>query len=962
MESSSVIPELGNMSAFTLTGWVNARSNVVGSGGNRIVSWINNGGDGVDLVVESDGRLRLGIDGWPDGSVAYSGSGRVTVDPQAGTNNWKFFAVSYAAGTGQVSWYIGNNNGMLLADGGAIMQKGNVGTNIAKLAIGAFNSATRNAGTYDRMFKGSIDDIRIYNTVLTQSDLETIFSFNKDTTNPDKITNLRVTNTTPTSLTAEWSTPANSGIVSYAFETWDLTNGPQSAISLGLVNSFTTIGPLLPGSTQRVVLKAYDAAGNEYVAEVTTTLPFEEMPDNTLVSLDFNAPNLTFSNAGSAVANFSRSSGQPSSSSNTPAGVGGSFSMDFGTTPGNYYVTSSAPVNELKNLDEFTITGWVNNKSSVTGMGGNRIVSWINNGGEGVDLVYQSNGSLRLGVDQWPDNSPAFSSANKILTNAATPNSNWIFFAVTYRASTGNVDFFFGDNATDAAHDVTRSYPGRGQTGTNIGKMTIGAFNDATRNSGTYDRMFRGLMDNVTVHGSALSQSEIVAIQRRQAEDTTPPNAPTGLVAQEITSSSVTLSWQPPLDQSNIAHYIINGKVGNSPFSGSSSVIPFTYPGLFANTTYTFWIQTKDLAGNLSEPSNVITVTTLGTRTSLIKLPLDESAGVNPQNAGSLSTTFTRSAGFPGSSPLAARGTGSLAFDVNAGNYYVESAAPIEGLKNLNAFTITGWINNQSAVVGMGGNRIVSWINNGGDGVDLVYQSNGRLQLGIDQWPDYSPAISSPNKVTTLNNPTLQSTNWTFFAVTYKSNGQVEYYFGRADALATLDVTLEYPGPGVTGANIGRLALGNFNSATRNPGTYDRMFRGFIDDIQIFGSALTLDEIVNVQLEAFSNAGRVAMPAVSSPVMVAAETSEQATTELYQNYPNPFANETVIELYVPIAAKAARVVVSDLSGRTLKNVEVTERGKTRIVVTRDNMNNGMYFYSLQIDGKKEVTKRMAITN
>ena len=100
--------------------------------------------------------------------------------------------------------------------------------------------------------------------------------------------------------------------------------------------------------------------------------------------------------------------------------------------------------------------------------------------------------------------------------------------------------------------------------------------------------------------------------------------------------------------------------------------------------------------------------------------------------------------------------------------------------------TITGWINNQVQVAGSGGNRIVSWINHGGDGVDLVYQSNGSLRLGVDQWPDYTPAFSSPNKVTTLNNPTLQSTNWIFFAVTYRSNGQVEYYFGKPDALATL--------------------------------------------------------------------------------------------------------------------------------------------------------------------------------
>ena len=256
-------------------------------------------------------------------------------------------------------------------------------------------------------------------------------------------------------------------------------------------------------------------------------------------------------------------------------------------------------------------------------------------------------------------------------------------------------------------------------------------------------------------------------------------------------------------------------------------------------------------------------------------------------------------------------------------------------------------------MAGSGGNRIVSWINHGGDGVDLVYQSNGSLRLGVDQWPDYTPAFSSPNKVTTLNNPTLQSTNWIFFAVTYRSNGQVEYYFGKPDALATLDVTRSYPGPGTTGSNIGKLALGNFNSATRNPSTYDRMFRGFMDDIHIFGSALSLAEIINVQLENIAVTPRN----TSSVARYASETvlPEQAEelTKLFQNYPNPFESETTIDLYVPHAVKVARVVVNDLSGRSLKNIEVTGRGKTSVTIGSRDMNNGMYFYSLLIDGKSK---------
>jgi hypothetical protein len=473
--------------------------------------------------------------------------------------------------------------------------------------------------------------------------------------------------------------------------------------------------------------------------------------------------------------------------------------------------------------------------------------------------------------------------------------------------------------------------------------------------------MFRGLIDNITVHGAILSPEEIVAVQRRSAVDTTPPPAPTLLTAVNVTTSSATLQWQPPQDQSDIAMYVIAGSVGGVPFSASSSVTPFHYPGLDANTTYTFFIQSKDHAGNLSAPSNTITFTTLSAQSPLIKLSLDEDTGVNPVNLGSLNSSFNRSSGIPVSATVIARGAGSFGFDVNAGDYYVESQGAIDGLKNLSAFTITGWINNQVQVAGSGGNRIVSWINNGGDGVDLVYQSNGSLRLGVDQWPDNSPAFSSPNKVTTLNNPTLQSTNWVFFAVTYQSNGKVEYYFGKTDALATLDVTKSYAARGTTGANIGKLALGNFNSATRNPSTYDRMFRGFMDNIQIYGSALTLEEIIHVQLEDIAVTPRN----TSSVARYESETElaepEEGVTKLFQNYPNPFESETTIDLYVPHSAKAAQIVVRDLSGRPLKNIEVTERGKTSVTLGSGDMNNGMYLYFLWVDGKTLDTKRMAIT-
>jgi hypothetical protein len=246
---------------------------------------------------------------------------------------------------------------------------------------------------------------------------------------------------------------------------------------------------------------------------------------------------------------------------------------------------------------------------------------------------------------------------------------------------------------------------------------------------------------------------------------------------------------------------------------------------------------------------------------------------------------------------------------------------------------------------------------NGGDGVDLVYNSNGSLQLGIDQWPDGSPAISSANKVTT--DAAASSGNWVFFAATYKSTGQVQFYFGTNTTEAALDVTRTYPGRGLTGSNTGKFAVGAFNDATRNVRTYDRMFKGLIDNIQVFGKALTESEIRIAQHGTSASSARHKDMSVARETLM--EEASDEPTELFQNFPNPFNEETTINMYIRHDVKAAWISVYDVHGRSFKEIEVKERGKTRVQIQRGDLSPGMYFYSLRIDGSIQATKRMALT-
>ena len=163
-----------------------------------------------------------------------------------------------------------------------------------------------------------------------------------------------------------------------------------------------------------------------------------------------------------------------------------------------------------------------------------------------------------------------------------------------------------------------------------------------------------------------------------------------------------------------------------------------------------------------------------------------------------------------------------------------ESDKPVEALKGLRSFTITGWAKPESLQTGSGGNRILFCLNQDRSGIDLVSLEDGRMRLAVNQWPDQVRNDSSPGK--------LQVGKWTFFAVTYdaKASGEnVQWFFSQPmdsqrDPKVTLDrKTSHHSGPVDTG--IGTLAIGNFNSTMRSYG-WDRQFRGELRGVEIFGS------------------------------------------------------------------------------------------------------------------------------
>lgn len=90
------------------------------------------------------------------------------------------------------------------------------------------------------------------------------------------------------------------------------------------------------------------------------------------------------------------------------------------------------------------------------------------------------------------------------------------------------------------------------------------------------------------------------------------------------------------------------------------------------------------------------------------------------------------------------------------------------------------------------------------------------------------------------------------------------------------------------------------------------------------------------------------------------ENSKKAIV-LYQNKPNPFNNQTVIEYYIPENSSQSSILIFDMQGKLIKTNRLEQKGSGKITIDGGSLYPGMYMYSLLVDGKEIDTKRMILT-
>lgn len=79
---------------------------------------------------------------------------------------------------------------------------------------------------------------------------------------------------------------------------------------------------------------------------------------------------------------------------------------------------------------------------------------------------------------------------------------------------------------------------------------------------------------------------------------------------------------------------------------------------------------------------------------------------------------------------------------------------------------------------------------------------------------------------------------------------------------------------------------------------------------------------------------------------------------LEQNVPNPFAEQTTINYFLPENVLKAQMLFYNAQGKLIQTVDLNDKGKGSLNVFASDLSNGTYTYTLVADGKIVETKKM----
>ena len=99
---------------------------------------------------------------------------------------------------------------------------------------------------------------------------------------------------------------------------------------------------------------------------------------------------------------------------------------------------------------------------------------------------------------------------------------------------------------------------------------------------------------------------------------------------------------------------------------------------------------------------------------------------------------------------------------------------------------------------------------------------------------------------------------------------------------------------------------------------------------------------------------------MSRSATTAIGTAKTASNVLFQNAPNPFKEQTIIRFSLSDDAQNAAICIFDMSGKMLKKLPISS-GESSVCINGWELGEGMFLYTLMVNGREIDTKRMIIS-
>ncbi len=296
--------------------------------------------------------------------------------------------------------------------------------------------------------------------------------------------------------------------------------------------------------------------------------------------------------------------------------------------------------------------------------------------------------------------------------------------------------------------------------------------------------------------------------------------------------------------------------------------------------------------------------------------PLDETSGTTSLDLAGFNNAGTQ---VNGPVPVAGKVLGGLQFD--GINDYIEVPDNSELNFGTGNFSIDAWVKVQ-ANDSLGQLTIVNKIQFPLNRGYSLYLSNGEVRL----------ILSASSYMFYISSVHVADGNWHHIAVTVdRTDPSGIKFYKNGIMLSSSDPTTN---PGTITA-ISPLRIGTLSF------TVGDMFKGSLDEIEMFNRVLTNAEIVSIF--AADSSGKC------KPLTDVRE-SEQIPKkfELMQSYPNPFNPTTTIRYDIP-KTSLVKICVYDILGREIKVLMNEEKnpGRYEVIFDARDLASGIYYYTIR---------------